>query len=102
MLERKRILKVKEQFQRDGARVYIYEQPATGDLFTITDPNLHLDQLEQVQREIAQWLNPPAAPAAAAPVTPVGGEETAAASSVPSVPSVPSAPAALVPHEIVP
>jgi hypothetical protein len=102
MLERKRVLKVKEQFQRDGARVYIYEQPATGDLFTITDPNLHLDQLEQVQREIAQWLNPPAAPAAAAPVTPVGGEETAAASSVPSVPSVPSAPAALVPHEIVP
>jgi hypothetical protein len=106
MLERKRILKVKEQFQRDGARVYIYEQPATGDLFTITDPNLHLDQLEQVQREVAQWLNPPAAPAPAAPApaVPVGGEE-AAATSDPSVPSAPSAPSASgtapASHEIV-
>jgi hypothetical protein len=65
MLERKRILKVKEQFQRDGARVFIYEQPRTGDLFTITDPNLHFDQLEQVQHDISQLLNPqtPSAPA---------------------------------------
>ena len=59
MLERKRILKVKEQFQRDGARVFIYEQPRTGDVFTITDPNLRLDQLEEVQRDISRLLNPP-------------------------------------------
>ena len=50
MLERKRILKVKEQLVRDGQRVFIYEQPKTGDVFTITDPNLQLNQLEQVQR----------------------------------------------------
>ncbi len=95
MLERKRILKVKEQFQRDGARVFIYEQPATGDVFTITDPNLRLDQLEQVQRDITQLLNPPAAaPAATAPAAPASAEEAAA----------PSAPGAGAPacHETAP
>ena len=64
MLERKRILKVKEQIKSEGRRVFIYEQPKTGDIFTIADPNLHLSQLEQVQRDVAQLLehglNPPA------------------------------------------
>jgi len=85
MLERKRVLKVKEQISRDGKRVFIYEQPKTGDLFTISDPALKLDQLEQVQRDVAalleHGLNPPpvaepilaaptgAAPAAEAPAT---------------------------------
>lgn len=56
MLERKRILKVKEQIVRDGQRTFIYEQPKTGDVFTITDPALHLHQLEQVQRDVASLL----------------------------------------------
>jgi hypothetical protein len=56
MLERKRVLKVKEQLQRDGHRVFIYEQPGTGDLFTVVDPNLQLDQLESVQRDVATLL----------------------------------------------
>jgi hypothetical protein len=64
MLERKRILKVREQIVRDGRRVFIYEQARTGDVFTITDPALRLDQLEAVQRDVAQLLehglNPPA------------------------------------------
>ena len=64
MLERKRLLKVKEQLVRDGQRVFIYEQPATGDVFTIIDPALQLNQLEQVQRDVAalleHGLNPPA------------------------------------------
>ena len=68
MLERKRILKVKEQINRDSRRVFIYEQPKTGDIFTIADPALRLDQLEQVQRDVAQLLehglNPPADPPA--------------------------------------
>ena len=62
MLERKRLLKIKEQLFRDGHRVFIYEQPETGDLFTIIDPNLQLNQLEQVQHDVAalleQGLNP--------------------------------------------
>ena len=56
MLERKRILKVKEQIIRDGKRTFIYEQPKSGDVFTITDPDLHLNQLEQVQRDVAHLL----------------------------------------------
>jgi hypothetical protein len=56
MLERKRLLKVKEQLQRDGRRVFVYEHPKTGDIFTIADPDLRLDQLEQVQRDVAQLL----------------------------------------------
>src|SRR5450432_3304468 len=56
MLERKRILKVKEQIVRDGQRVFIYEQPKTGDIFTIADPGLHLNQLEEVQRDVAMLL----------------------------------------------
>ena len=72
MLERKRLLKVKEQIRHEGRRLFIYEQPRTGDLFTITDPDLQLDQLEQVQRDVASLLehglNP--APAAEAAVTP--------------------------------
>lgn len=56
MLERKRILKVKEQLVREGKRTFIYEQPRTGDVFTITDPDLHLDQLEEVQRDVAALL----------------------------------------------
>jgi hypothetical protein len=56
MLERKRVLKVKEQIFRDGKRTFIYEQPRTGDIFTIADPDLHLDQLDQVQRDVAALL----------------------------------------------
>jgi hypothetical protein len=36
--------------------VFIYEQPKTGDIFTIADPNLRLDQLEEVQRDVAMLL----------------------------------------------
>jgi hypothetical protein len=67
MLERKRLLKIKEQFVRDGQRVFIYEQPGTGDLFTIVDPNLQLNQLEAVQHDVASLLehgfSPPPTPA---------------------------------------
>ena len=56
MLERKRLLKVKEQIIREGQRVFIYEQPKTGDIFTIPDPNLQLNQLDQVQKDVAELL----------------------------------------------
>ena len=88
MLERKRVLKIKEQVVRDGKRVFIYEQPKTGDSFTITDPHLQLSQLEQVQRDVAalleHGLNPPAAEQAA----------TAAAGTEPAPESPALAPAA--------
>ncbi|HEY2328634.1 MAG TPA: hypothetical protein VGI63_02335 [Verrucomicrobiae bacterium] len=79
MLERKRILKVKEQFKRDGQRIFIYEQPKTGDIFTIADPNLHLDQLEQVQRDVAQLLEHGLNPQVPAAETPVAAPEISVA-----------------------
>ena len=67
MLERKRLLKVKEQVLREDQRLFIYEQPGTGDIFTILDPKLQLNQLESVQHDVAalleHGLNPPLAPA---------------------------------------
>ena len=86
MLERKRILKVKEQIVRDGKRTIIYEQPKTGEVLIITDPALHLNQLEEVQRDVAHLLehglcpppaaanvtaNPPVPEATPAPTDPV-------------------------------
>ena len=56
MLERKRLLKVKAQLKEDGRRIFIYEYPKTGDLFNIADPDLQLDQLEAVQRDVAYLL----------------------------------------------
>lgn len=56
MLERKRLLKIQSQFRQDGKRVFVYEQPKTGDIFTIPDPDLQLDQLQQVQHDVANLL----------------------------------------------
>ena len=76
MLERKRLLKVKEQIVRDGARVFVYEQPKTGDVFTVRDPNLQLDQLDDVQRQVADLLEHGfGAPAPVAPATGTGTVE---------------------------
>jgi hypothetical protein len=92
MLERKRLLKVKEQFVRDGSRVFIYEQPKTGDVFTICDPNLQLNQLDDVQREVAHLLEhgfaPASEPASATPAdSAVVEESTEAAATVEPVQS---------------
>ncbi len=57
MLERKRVLKVKGQVRReDGQRTFIYEYPRTGEVFTIADPDLQLNQLDEVQKEVAHLL----------------------------------------------
>src|SRR5258706_41160 len=56
ILERKRLLKIKEQIKTEGRRIFIYEKPRTGDLFTINDPDLQLNQLEAVQRDVASLL----------------------------------------------
>jgi len=59
MLERKRILKVKEQITNEddsARRVFVYEQPKSGDLFTIPDPALKMEALERVQMEVATLL----------------------------------------------
>ena len=83
MLERKRVLKVKEQAVREGQRVFVYEHPKTGDLFTIADPDLKLDELEQVQRDVASLLEHGLAPTPSAPQWPAPEEPRDAASNSP-------------------
>jgi hypothetical protein len=56
MLERKRVLRVKAQSREGGRRLFVYEHPKSGDLFTIADPDLQLAQLEQVQHDVSRLL----------------------------------------------
>lgn len=100
MLERKRLLKIKEQFRREGQRVFIYEHPKTGDIFTITDPDLQLNQLDAVQRDVADLLenglNVPASAAVVAVAAVVVTEgEAPAEITLPDAPT--EAPDATVP-----
>jgi len=66
MLERKRIL-VERDVQRgeDGTKLRIYEHRQTGEVFTIPDPELRLDQIGEVQAQVNELLGiaPPAAKA---------------------------------------
>ena len=62
MLERKRLLRVKEQLRQGNTRTFIYEHPKSGDIFTIPDPALQLDQLEAVQRLVGDLLEHGIAP----------------------------------------
>ncbi|MGH8092826.1 MAG: hypothetical protein ACREIF_05080 [Chthoniobacterales bacterium] len=59
MLERKKILKQIQTEERDRGRVLIYEHAKTGDVFIVPDPQLHLDELESVQREVAGLMTKP-------------------------------------------
>ncbi len=79
MLERKRLLKVKAQINEDGRRIFIYEHGKSGDLFHIADPNLQLDQLEEVQRDVACLLENGLTPKLTADIWPL--EASAGASS---------------------
>lgn len=49
MLERKRVLKVRDQIKKPEGRVFVYEHAKNGDVFTIAEPDLRLDQLEKIQ-----------------------------------------------------
>lgn len=103
MLERKRVFKVKAQEQADGHRVLVYEDPRSGDLFTIVDPGLHLDQLEQVQHDVMHLLQhglpeteappPPAIPLTSPEGNLPPGEPAPAPANEP-VPAVDTVPAA--------
>ena len=60
MLERKRILAEKDvQKREDGSRIRIYEHKKTGEIFTIPDPDLKLNELEAVQAEVNTLLGIP-------------------------------------------
>jgi hypothetical protein len=63
MLERKRVLKQVNTEQTPKGRVLIYEQGSTGDVFIVPDPQLRLDELENVQNEVAELLRGATQPA---------------------------------------
>lgn len=56
MLERKRVLKVREEAVREGSRVFVYEHGKSGDVFVVHDPGLKLTELAAVQRDVAELL----------------------------------------------
>ena len=56
MLERKRVLKQVKTEKTGGEKVLVYEQPSTGDVFLVRDPQLRLDELEAVQNEVSNLL----------------------------------------------
>lgn len=57
MLERKRLLQQVKIEQTGGVRTLIYEHAKSGEVFIIPDPQLRLDQLENVQNEVAALLH---------------------------------------------
>lgn len=56
MLERKRILKQIDTERRGEHPVLVYEHAKTGEVFLVPDADLRLDELDSVQREVAQLL----------------------------------------------
>ena len=76
MLERKKTLKETDSRSLGSARLRIYEHGKTGEVFIIRDPQLKLDQLESIQREVSDMLASrtatPASPAS--PASPEAGQ----------------------------
>lgn len=57
MLERKRIFKqIDRKKSEDGQIALIYEHTKTGEVFVVPDPQLKLEQIADVQAEIAPLL----------------------------------------------
>ena len=56
MLERKRVLKQVKTEETDGGTVLIYEHAKNGDVFIVPNVQLRLDELEDIQNEVASLL----------------------------------------------
>jgi hypothetical protein len=86
MLERKRVLKQTATRDTDDAHFLIYEHPKSGEVYIIRDPELRLDQVEAVQREVSILLGygGPHAPASSAEAV---AEEAAVAAEEEPVPA---------------
>lgn len=61
MLERKRMLRPTgtQQDKETGRKLLFYEHVRTGETFVVVDPGLKLDQIAEVQREVAGLLTSP-------------------------------------------
>ncbi len=60
MLERKRTLKEIQTLRaEDGSLSRVYQFPKTGEVLVVPDPQLRLDQIAEVQLEVAELLGKP-------------------------------------------
>lgn len=68
MLERKRQISQTAEKEVDGHKMLFYENKKTGEIFIVRDPELRLDEVAQIQEEVATVLafGGPAADAAKA------------------------------------
>jgi hypothetical protein len=69
MLERKKVLRETDTQRTPSGILRVYEHRKLGDVFIVRDPDLPLDQIDQVQQEIFELLESGAGanPAGAAP-----------------------------------
>jgi len=56
MLERKKLLRETDSQQMPNGIMRVYEHRKTGEVFLVRDPNIPLDQIEQVQQEVFALL----------------------------------------------
>ena len=57
MLERKKLLKeIETRRGEDGSQLRIYERTKTGEVFIVPDPQLRMDQIAEVQTQVAGLL----------------------------------------------
>lgn len=56
MLERKRVLKQIKSEDSERGPLLVYEHVHSGDVFIVPDPKLRLDEIEEVQNEVAALL----------------------------------------------
>lgn len=58
MLERQKLLRETDSQPTSNAILRIYEHRKTGEIFIIKDPNIPLEQVEDIQNEVIQLLSP--------------------------------------------
>lgn len=79
MLERKRLFKMQGRSVRDGVRQLHYEHAKSGEIFTVVEADLRLDQLESVQARVSELLERGVPEEAPAEVAGFSGEQIEAA-----------------------
>ena len=88
MLERKKTLRpMDEKEEPSGRKLIFYEHRQTGEVFIVADPQLRLEDVENVQREVAALLGN-----AMADATPAPDEGSAAEESATPTPETPADP----------
>ena len=62
MLERQKLLRETDSQPTAGGILRIYEHRKTGEVYIVKDPNIPLNQVEEIQNEVIQLLSPQEAP----------------------------------------